>query len=184
MLKMILLPLAMSITMLFTGCASKATMENMAYKPTTSQQYSPNLKGAITTGNMAGGHETNPLWTSQIGNSEFNGAVKSSLVGEGLYSENGRYKLNINITHVSEPLFGLDFEVKMYVTYTLIDSITNKELLNKNITSSYIATVSDSFVAIKRLRLANEGSGKENIKLLLEELSRLKIDSSDVSISK
>jgi len=39
MLKIILIPLVAGITILFSGCASKATMENMVYKPATHQQY-------------------------------------------------------------------------------------------------------------------------------------------------
>lgn len=166
----------------FGGCASKITTASMTYKDITPKQYNSNLKEAIRIGNTTGGQETNPLGAPTIGNNEFSDAVKNSLINEGLYADNGRYKLNIKIVGLNQPDVGLDFDVGMFTNYILIDGLTNKEVLNKNIASSFTATANDAFMGPERLRLATEGSGKENIKKLLEELSKLKIDVNEVSI--
>ena len=81
-------------------------------------------------------------------------------------------------------MFGMNLTVTTYVNYVLTDSSNNTVILNETIEAPYTATVGDSFAAIKRLRLANEGSGKENIKGLLEKLSALKINPNQVSLVK
>jgi hypothetical protein len=43
--------------------------------------------------------------------------------------------------------------------------------------------MSEAFAAIKRLRLANEGAGQKNIEMLLEKLSELKINQSEISLA-
>ncbi len=57
------------------------------------------------------------------------------------------------------------------------------EILKETIIASYTAGFSDSVVAVKRLRLANEGSARENIHEFLKALSNLKIEKNQVSIS-
>ena len=59
----------------------------------------------------------------------------------------------------------------------------NLEILKETIIASYTAGFSDSVVAVKRLRLANEGSARENIHELLKALSKLKIKKHQISIS-
>ena len=81
-------------------------------------------------------------------------------------------------------MFGLDFEVTTHVRYILTDR-ENKGtvVLNETVVTPYTATIGDAFAAIKRLRLANEGSGKANIQGLLDKLSELQIQPGDVSLT-
>ena len=51
----------------------------------------------------------------------------------------------------------------------------NKNVLNEDLNAEFTATVSDASAGIKRLRMANEGSIKENIKQLIDKLSQLNI---------
>lgn len=81
-------------------------------------------------------------------------------------------------------MFGLDFEVTTHVKYILTDrENTGAVVLNETIVAPYTATIGDAFAAIKRLRLANEGSGNANIQGLLEKLAELQIHPTDVSLS-
>jgi len=51
-----------------------------------------------------------------------------------------------------------------------IDNYEDKSIVfQKTIKSPYTATVSDAFVRVERLKLANEGSAKENIYKFLKE---------------
>ncbi len=61
--------------------------------------------------------KTNPLWTSEISSEAFSGAVRGSLQAQGLLSDDGRYKLVVNMLKVDQPIFGLDFEVTTHVQY-------------------------------------------------------------------
>ena len=81
-------------------------------------------------------------------------------------------------------MFGFDLEVKTHVQYTLTNSINNSILFNKTIVAPHTATFNDAFVAVKRLRLANEGSGMKNIEQFLEKLSELKINKNQISLAK
>jgi uncharacterized protein YlaN (UPF0358 family) len=80
-------------------------------------------------------------------------------------------------------MFGLDFEVTSEVEYTLVDNATGKELLRETLRTPFTAGVGDAFVAVKRLRLANEGSARENISALLKRLSELNIEAKQVSLN-
>jgi len=81
-------------------------------------------------------------------------------------------------------MFGLDFEVTTHVRYILTDSDNNGAVvLNETVVTPYTATIGDAFAAIKRLRLANEGSGKANIQGLLDKLSELRIQPANISLA-
>ena len=177
--------LLLSIPVVFVfGCASPAKMENMIYHSKDFRSYDQALKNQVDLKATAGGEKTNPLWTSEISTEAFSEAVKSSLKSQDFFSEGGRYHLQVNMKKTDQPMFGMNLTVTTFVNYILTDSSNNTVILNETIEAPYTATVGDSFAAVKRLRLANEGSGKENIKGLLEKLSELKISSNEVSVIK
>ncbi|KEF31298.1 hypothetical protein D777_01647 [Marinobacter nitratireducens] len=172
----------LSALIYLTGCASGAQMGNMVYNGPV-KTYDTAVKNSVNVTNVSGGEETNPAWTSEISNEAFSGALKQSLRKQGLLSGNGRYKLEALLLEVDQPVFGLDFEVTTHVKYVLTDRDNNGAVvLNETIVAPYTATIGDAFAAIKRLRLANEGSGKANIEGLLEKLSELKIQPGDVTL--
>ena len=74
--------------------------------------------------------------------------------------------------------------VTMSVRYTLIESTTNKMIFSKLITSPYTATFSDAAMGVERLKIANEGSARENITTLVGELYQLDINSQTISLGK
>jgi len=181
MKRMKIIVLFTSVLFLF-GCASGAKKENMVYEPSVPMSYDTKLKNSVDVEETSGGKNTNPAWTSEISNEAFSGAVKESLDRQGLLSDSGIYKLQITLIKVDQPLFGLNLEVTTHVKYTLTDSSNNSVVFSETIIKPYTATVGDAFAAVKRLRLANEGSGKENIKGLLEKLAELKIQPDQVSV--
>lgn len=177
-LKLILIFIA--CTCLF-GCASGARMENMIYSG-NQKEYSEKLKENVEVSSCSGGKKTNPAWTSEIDDEAFSGAVKKSLLSQGLLSDNGKYKLQIKMIKLDQPLFGFDMKVTSHVQYILTDSTNNSVVLDETIIAPYTATVNDAFYGVKRLMLANEGSGKKNIEGLLEKLSTLQISPKEISI--
>ena len=173
----------LSIAFLY-GCASGAKMENMIYDGTSidKSQFDRSLKQQVSVDTVSGGEETNPMWTSEISNEAFSGAVKQSLNNMGLLAPKGRYQLNVKLLNVDQPLFGFDMTVTTNVQYTLTDIKTGRVIFDRKVSAAHTATVSDAFVAITRLRLANEGSGKKNIEALLKHLLRLKIKPGNISM--
>ena len=166
-----------------TGCASGAKMGNMVYDGQV-KPYDAALQNNVDVTNVSGGEETNPAWTSEIDNNAFAGALKQTLQKQGLLAGSGRYQLEALLLEVDQPVFGLDFEVTTQVKYILTDRENNGAVvLNETIIAPYTATIGDAFAAIKRLRLANEGSGKANIQGLVEKLSELQIQPGNISLA-
>ena len=181
-MKFVKIVLIVATIIYVSGCASGAKMENMTYQG-DKKVYSEELHHNLEVSKISGGQETNPLWTSEISSEAFSGAVKQSLLAEGLLSEEGRYKLVVEMVKVEQPFFGLDLEVTTHVQYILTDSKNNSIVFDETIIAPQTATFSDSAIAIKRLRLANEGAGNKNIEAFLEKLSALNIDKNKISVS-
>ena len=164
-----------------TSCASPAKPENMSYvgDPFT---YTEALTDEINVAQVDGGKDTNPLWTSQISSQDFRQALEQSLRSQSLFSENGRYSLRVEMVALDQPIFGLNFTVKSFIRYTLVDLKTESVLLDETITAEHTASVGDAFAAIKRLRLANEGSARANITELLKKLADLNLSDGGISL--
>lgn len=136
------------------------------------------LKNNITVDNVTGGQDTNPLWTSEIGNSEFRQALEQSLASANLLSSEGNnadYRLSAIMISVSQPIMGLSMTVTTTIQYVLIDITNDKELLIETIVAPYTAKFSESLLGVERLKIANEGSARANISQLIEKLYALEI---------
>lgn len=184
-MKFVKLSIAFTAILFLTSCATGARMENMTYNFSEVEDlhFDPFLEKQISVQKVTGGKRTNPAWMSQISNENFEQALKMSLQRHGLYAESGQYKLSANLLKIAQPLFGLNLKVKTYINYQLIDSFNDKIIFQEIITAQYVATVADALNAAKRLRLANEGSGKENIKELMKILSKIKIQNEKLVIN-
>jgi hypothetical protein len=170
-----------------TGCASSAKIDGMtvANNQTQALQFDQPLHDNLQLSEVNGGEKTNPLWTSEIDGADFRAALSQSLNNAGLLSTSGDapFSLRANLLKVEQPLFGLDLEVTTEVEYTLVEKASGKVLFRETLRTPFTAGVSDAFMAIKRLRLANEGAAKENIAALLKRLSAFKVEASQVSLS-
>ena len=177
--------LASALIALCTGCASPAQITGMSVPADQAKAntYDSQLRNNVRLSEVNGGDKTNPLWTSEIDAPDFSAALKQSLANANLLGdESAPYALGANLLRVDQPIFGLDFEVTSEVEYTLIESSTNKVVLREIIRTPFTAGMGDSVIAIKRLRLANEGSARVNIIAMLKRLSDLKIEAKQISL--
>lgn len=165
------------------GCTHQTRMDQMSYDdiPNSRITFDTALNQSITVGTVTGGEHTNPDWKSRISNSDFTDAVKNSLAGFGLLSEDGRYNLSISLIRGERPSFGGDMIVATDIKYVLTDSQTRDKVFEETIHASYTVTQKDAWLAIQRLRLANEGSAKESIKGFIGKLAELNIQVKDIS---
>ena len=166
---------------LLAGCASPARMEQMtAQVPhSTAASADARLKGSIAVADVTGGKDTNPMWTSQVSSETFRQSLEASLANAGLFSKvlsAGKYALKADLQKLDQPLMGLDMTVTSTVRYSLVEVATKKEVYGKTVTVSSTAKMSDAFVGTERLRLANEGAIRENIKSLMNDLIALKLN--------
>jgi len=165
-----------------SACATGAQMDGMSTSG-NEYSYSDALKENVAVLSVSGGEETNPFLTSEISSEAFQEALKQSLKSQGLLSESGKYKLKVEILNVDQPVFGMDFTVTTHVKYVLVDAVTSVVIFDETIAAPHTAPFGDSFSAVKRLRLANEGSGKKNIEMFLEKLSKMKNIENGVSLA-
>jgi uncharacterized lipoprotein YajG len=158
-------------TYILVGCATPASHQAMTIGTTdVTVQASEKLKGQVFVRSVTGGKDTNPLWTSQVDSQSFKMALEQSLAALGYKSDSAaaKYKIDANLQDLNQPGFGLTFNVQSTVAYTVAtDAGTN----NVPITATGTATPSEAFVAIERLKIANERSIKENIKAFVTRLT-------------
>ena len=162
---------------LLAGCASPAQPEKMMVN-TVVHTGAPHSAVSVQ---VTGGHETNPMWASQIAGKDFQTALVESLRKSGIFESvgvgvNAPYKLNVRLDSLEQPLFGFDITVSLRTDWSLSKSQDDSVLWQQPEYSSYKATVGDAFAGIKRLRLANEGAARKNIEQGLTQLSNLKLE--------
>ena len=174
-MKKIALVLMSVATLVLAGCASPARVDQMTATASPQQRVAPTpLRTNVAVRDVTGGKETNPMWMSNVGNSEFEQALEASLRDAGLLAggkQAGKYTLVAHLESVDQPM-----AVTVSVSYSLIERASGKEVLNRRVSLPYTAGFDAAFAGTERLRIANEGAVRVNITKLIDELFALKID--------
>jgi hypothetical protein len=172
----IALPMIISVSLL-VGCAAPARINEMTTEAKPAQRVlNTPFRNNVAVRDVSGGKETNPMWVSNIGNSEFEQALESSLRDAGLLSggkQLGKYILTVHMEKIDQPMFGASLTVTATVNYSLLERATGKEVLNRTVSLPYTAAWNSSFIGTERLRLANEGAIRVNIGKIIDELFAL-----------
>ena len=150
------------------ACASPSRPEFMALPTTAGLTAAPGDVGyhAVTTVNVSGGTETNPLWTAQVSNEDFKTALETSLAAAGYVGTEGRpLVVTASLINLNQPLVGIDLAVTSQVRYTVTRD--GQIIFDDTVSATGVGTMSDAFAAVERLRIANEKAIKENIKAFL-----------------
>jgi hypothetical protein len=177
-----IVPLLLSIAAagILSGCASPARIDQMTATASAQQRIAPTpLRTNVAVRDVTGGQETNPLWKSNIGNSEFEQALEASLRDAGLLApgkQAGKYMLVAHLENVDQPIAGFSMTVTATVSYSLIERATGKEVFQRRVSLPYTAGATAAFSGVERLRIANEGAVRANITQLIDELFAMKVD--------
>lgn len=164
--------IAMAALIALAGCASSADPTAMTVAPQASEKAFPErLQHAMCVRNVTGGESTNPMWASKVDNDGFKTALNTSLDSAGLAAPADKctYPVDVNLLGLSQPAIGFDMTVTSHVNYKVYDSSGAPYLL-ETVDAPFTATVSDAFVGVERLKLANEGSIRESIKQFFDKL--------------
>lgn len=168
------------------GCASSATVGGMTVdKVFNESTVNKQFQEALDVESVTGGAETNPLWVSKISSTDFKQALLQSLKNVGFKAnqpQNARYLLVATLKEVDQPFFALNMTVTTTINYVLTDKATKRVLMDQDVKASYTATFGDAVFGVKRLRLANEGSAKQNIGQLLSAVQGLSPDKVAISL--
>ena len=161
----------MCVAASLAACATPAQVSAMIGAPTVPFAANSPLKQSVQVSNVSGGQNTNPLWTSEVGNSEFQQALQQSLSRQGMVAAaSARYRLDATLMEVKQPIFGFSYTVTSTVRYTVTEIAGGRVAFDQTITADFTATVSDAFSGVERLRVANEGSIKNNLSRFLDQV--------------
>jgi hypothetical protein len=132
----------------------------------------PALVEAVCVTKVTGGEETNPLWTSEVDDASFRAALEGTLRNNHLAAASAgrcRYDIEANMLGLAQPIGGFGLTVTSHVNYTVLERGSGAAYFLTTVTAPYTAEFSDAFAAVKRLRLANEGSIRSNIQQFIDE---------------
>lgn len=171
--------LALGVALL-SGCASEARSDRMAVLATPQQRMvlTP-LRDNVAVQDVSGGQASNRLWASKVGNAAFAQALALSLGDAGLLARQpaaARYILSARMERLEQPLTGISLTVTATVSYSLVERASGREIFRRTHTLPYTAPFGDTFGAIDRMRLANEGAVKANIGAVVDDLVDLPMD--------
>lgn len=158
------------------GCAAPANRDNMSAENITLSKKHP-YSVAVET---KGGTETGAMDSSSISNADLKAALENSIVQSKLFKnvvqgKNGDYELTVSVTQLSKPMFGFDMKVELETAWTLVKTSDKSIAMQKVVKNVFVATTSDAFVGMTRLRLAVEGAARENIAQGLKAISELSL---------
>ncbi|MCC2664006.1 MAG: hypothetical protein K0R41_929 [Geminicoccaceae bacterium] len=155
------------------ACAGPATIGGMTASDTGGTAIPPALEHSMTVGVVTGGEPTNPLWKSEVGNEEFRSALANSLRNFGLIAEGeqSKYAVDAALIDLQQPSIGFSLTVTSTVEYRVRPSGSAQVVFEDTVIAPYTASATSSFLGTERLRLANEGSIKENLETFIERLS-------------
>ena len=134
----------------------------------------PGLQTSLGVGEVSGGKETDPMWTSQVNNPEYKEALEQSLQTNALLAPAAaaRNVVTVELIELKQPLMGFDLTVTPRVRYRVLERASSTEVFNEELTTPFTADFSSAAIAVERLRLANEGAIRENIRAFLRRYAQ------------
>lgn len=170
-MKRLKLAILLAICTHLFGCVSAAKMEGIVYRELP-KTYPEDLRANVRFGTVSGGKMTIPILFPKIGNGALARAMEESLRSQGLLSEDGAYRLDVQLLGIDQPYLGLRQRAKTRVRYKLTHIASEQVVLNKLIYARYETRINEAFTEVTRRRLAVEGAARENIEAFLKELTR------------
>jgi hypothetical protein len=167
----------LSLVAALEGCASGARTEAMMPpSPVGGFDAASPLRNAIAIAEVSGGEATNPMWMSKVGNPELEEAIRATLLREGLLGAEpakAPYRLKVILISLDQPWIGFTLTVDTAIRYILAREPAGEVVMDETLKVSGSAGVGDAFIAVERLRLANENAIRASIGAFLEKLRAL-----------
>lgn len=157
-----------------SGCATPVSHEALVPASLEVTKHHPQSVAVVATG----GSETSSAGKPQVSDAELQQAVAAAVTQTRTFSrvvdgKNGDYVLTVTVFNVTQPSFGLTFNVSVEMGWTLTRADNGAKVWQESIKSDHTVTASESFVAVTRLKLATEGAIRNNVKQGLLKISGL-----------
>lgn len=158
------------------GCASPASREAMVPSQIVAGKQHP-YSIQVTT---SGGGETGSMDSSNISDADFKAAIETAIARDKSFKAvvqgvGADYELTVRIVSLSKPLFGGNITVDLETAWTLVRLTDRKVVMRKSVTGKGVATTSEEFAGVARLRLAVEKAARANIAQGLQEIAKLNL---------
>lgn len=143
----------------------------VAAQPAAAIAPNSTLRGSIWLADVRGGQAANAVIRSDVGNAELQEALIESLRANHLLADrpdDARYSLSAELTDLDQPDSGTALTVTSKIRYELRAQRSNRPVLKMTVSAPYTAKMSDSVIVFERMRLANEGSIRENIRVFVD----------------
>jgi len=143
----------------------------VAAQPAAAIAPNSTLRGSIWLADVRGGQAANAVIRSDVGNAELQEALIESLRANHLLADrpdDARYSLSAELTDLDQPDSGTALTVTSKIRYELRAQRSNRPILKMTVSAPYTAKMSDSVIVFERMRLANEGSIRENIRVFVD----------------
>ena len=155
-----------------TGCATSAQYTAMVPSNIQLVNHHPDTVATSVTG----GEKTNPLWTSEISSDGYKQALDVAVRESDLFSGVGAqnesdYQVTVRLNKAKQPMVGLGMTVRLSADWMLVRNSDNQIVWQETVDSEYTAKFSEHMIGYERLRKANEGAVRENIRIGLEHIS-------------
>ncbi|WP_077036732.1 hypothetical protein [Pelomonas sp. KK5] len=138
------------------------------------------LKNNVDLDRVTGGQSTSPWWGSKVSGMTLEQSLDDSLRALGMLPASPQaptaYQLRAQIVSLVQPLVAADTTVTITIQYTLVDRNSGAVLYQRALRTAYKAEFTDAMVSMpERLRLANEGAVRENIRSAMRDLMVLRL---------
>jgi hypothetical protein len=169
---------ALALVWILSGCATPAKVANM----TPSEISITNKHPHTVSTAVVGGEETSSLGMSKVSDTRFQKALTNAILESAVFSDvvsigGSDYHLRVVITNLGQPMAGFDMTVTLTSHWELTKQGDSRPFWQSFVSTKYTATVGDAFVGVERIRVANEGAARANIKDGLQQLSELSLSS-------
>lgn len=167
------------------GCAAGATAQGMRAAPGEGPAAEGALRGAVAVLPVRGGRATHRLVGSRIAGPDFEQALVDSLRQAAFLAPSqaeAPFALQAEILEAemvdNNPLLVVtdtSQTVVSTVRYVLTDTRSRAVLLDRRVEVPYTASGRSSMLSERRNQLAQEGSARESIETLLDELAAIRV---------
>ncbi|MBN9536950.1 MAG: hypothetical protein J0H77_09540 [Alphaproteobacteria bacterium] len=135
-------------------------------------------RGAISVGQVSGGHPPSSLGVSQVSDADLRDALVRTLMDADLsqaggQTGGGRFQLDAVLQRLEQPYAGFAMTVTATIAYRLTEVATGRVVYDNTITTPATATLNDAIDGNVRLKIANERAIRANLRQLVEALYAL-----------
>ena len=160
----------------WVGCASTPKIQAMV--PNTGEVVFQQTGTSLAVGEVGGGTGSDMWKGSKINGSDVRLALIEALRQSNLFTEvtaegAAAHTLTATLLTQNQPGVGIGMNVQLTIRYVVTHTATGREVFNERVSSSYTAAFGEALVGATRVRKANEGAVRENIRQLLERLEQV-----------